>query len=304
MSEFGNTSQRDKLRFRNRETTMHRRTVLRAFPALAGCAAHASPGSPPRIRIGLTAVILADQAAFLSRWGSYLSRRTDTDVTFTARESYQEILNLLFSGHLEAAWLCGYPFVRHQARLELLSVPLFEGQPLYRSYLIRPVGQRHKVDGWADLKGRVLAYSDPLSNSGWLVPQAQLRRANLRPRDLRRAFFAHGHRNVAEAVAAQLADAGGIDGYVWETMRRQGMAAAFASEVIWRSESFGFPPLVVQRGMLGESARRLQSALAAMDQDTIGKALLQALNLDGFAQEPASIFASIERLAEEQAQAG
>ncbi len=283
---------------------MQRRTVLRVLPALAGCAGAASARNVPRIRIGLTAVILADQAAFLSRWGSYLSGRTHADVTFTTRESYQEILDLLFGGHLEAAWVCGYPFVRQRARLELLSVPLFEGQPLYRSYLIRPMGQRQKIEGWADLKGRVLAYSDPLSNSGWLVPQAQLRQADLRARDLRRSFFAHGHRNVAEAVAAQLADAGCIDGYVWETMRRQGMAAAFATEVVWRSESFGFPPLVVQSGMYDAAARRLQSALAGMDQDALGKSLLQALNLDGFALEPASIFASIERLADEQAQAG
>ena len=147
----------------------------------------------------------------------------------------------------------------------------------------------------------MLAYSDPLSNSGWLVPQAQLRAAGLLPRDLRRGFFAHGHRNVAEAVAARLADAGCIDGYVWETMRRQKMTAAERTEVVWRSEPYGFPPLVVRKGALGELTQQLRLSLLAMSQDVEGQGLLQALNLDGFAQEPGGIFASIEKLAAEQA---
>jgi phosphonate transport system substrate-binding protein len=278
---------------------MQRRTLLQALPALAGWSA-ANAADRPRIRIGLTAVILADQVAFLSRWGSYLSSRTGVSVTFSARESYQEILDLLFGGQLDAAWICGYPYVLQQARLELLAVPIYEDKPLYRSYLIRPAGKSNGIEGWSDLKGRVLAYSDPLSNSGWLVPQAQLRSVGLLPRDLRRGFFAHGHRNVAEAVAARLADAGCIDGYVWETMRRQRMLAAERTEVVWRSEPYGFPPLVVRKGALGDLTQQLRSSLLAMGQDAEGRALLQALNLDGFAQESGSVFASIEKLAAAQ----
>ncbi len=281
---------------------MRRRTLLQALPALAGWTSldASRAAERPRIRIGLTAVILADQVAFLSRWGDYLSSRTGASVTFSARESYQEILDLLFSGQLEAAWICGYPYVLQQTRLELLAVPIYEDKPLYRSYLIRPASKSNGIEGWTDLKGRVLAYSDPLSNSGWLVPQAQLRAAGLLPRDLRRGFFAHGHRNVAEAVAARLADAGCIDGYVWETMRRQKMTAAERTEVVWRSEPYGFPPLVVRKGALGELTQQLRLSLLAMSQDVEGQGLLQALNLDGFAQEPGGIFASIEKLAAEQ----
>jgi phosphonate transport system substrate-binding protein len=40
-----------------------------------------------QLRIGLTPVILADQVAFLSRWGRYLSARTGCEVSFKARES-------------------------------------------------------------------------------------------------------------------------------------------------------------------------------------------------------------------------
>lgn len=286
---------------------MDRRALIKALPALAGLAAatgfDANGGALPRIRIGLTAVILADQVAFLSRWGIYLSDRMNVPVSFVARESYQAILELLFSGQLEAAWICGYPYVQHKARLELLAVPIYQGQPLYRSYLIRPTGTGSAISGWADLRNRVLAYSDPLSNSGWLVPQAQLRAVGLTQRDLRRGFFAHGHRNVAEAVAAKLAEAGCIDGYVWETMRRQKMAAAERTEVIWQSEPYGFPPLVVRSGIPAAVTSQLREALLNMKDVAEGRLLLQSLNLDGFEQEPESTFTSIARLAAEQERA-
>lgn len=250
----------------------------------------------PVLRIGLTAVILADQAAFLARWSMYLSLRMGVQVVFVARESYQAILDLLFSNQLDAAWICGYPYVRHQAQLRLLAVPLYQGEPLYQSYLIRTRGAAIKLNGWSDLKNRVLAYSDPLSNSGWLVAQAQLRAAGLSPNDLRRSFFAHGHSNVAEAVASGLAHAGCIDGYVWETMQLQKMAAVANTQVIWKSDFYAFPPIVARQGDPNPALEGLGRALLTMHDDAQGKELLQALNLNGFSTPAAAQFDSIKAL--------
>ena len=291
---------------------MRRRAVLKlalgAAASIGTAARAADAANDARVRIGLTAVILADQVAFLSRWGQYLSVRTGRPVSFIARESYQGILDLLFGGQLEAAWICGYPYVLHQSRLQLLPMPLYQGKPLYQSYLIRPRGgigaNTDGVTGWADMKGKVLAYSDPLSNSGWLVPQAQLRAAGVAPRDLRRGFFTHGHRNVAEAVAARLAQAGCIDGYVWETMRRQKMAAVDQTEVVWKSAPYAFPPLVAREGVPADTVQGLCTALLRMKDDSEGRGLLDALNLDGFRQESPKLFDSIAALAAAQNRAG
>lgn len=223
--------------------------------------------------------------------------RVGMDVAFVARDSYQTILDLLFSGQIDAAWICGYPFVRFESELSLLAVPLYQGQPLYQAYLIRSKYSDDEIRGWADLKGRVLAYSDPLSNSGWLVAQAQLAKAGVLARDLKRGFFTHGHRNVAEAVAARLAHAGSIDGYVWETMRVQGMTAIAKTEVIWKSALFGFPPLVMRNGHKPSQLASLRVALLQMADDDEGRELLSSLNLTGFAKGQASLFESIRQQA-------
>lgn len=278
---------------------MDRRSCMQ-FMATAGYGALGFPvfaGSSERLRIGLTAVILADQVAFLSRCGRYLSERVDCNVSFVARESYQSILELLASDQIDVAWICGYPYVRDEANLSLFVVPLYQDKPEYQSYLIRSKESKVLIKGWTDLRGRVLAYSDPLSNSGWLVAQAQLAKAHLQPLDLKRTFFAHGHRNVAEAVAARLADAGAIDGYVWETMRLQGMAAVAQTEVVWKSDFYGFPPLVTKKGSNHPKAPGLQAALLTMHQDEVGRELLQALNLTGFTKGAPVLFDSIRRQA-------
>lgn len=250
-----------------------------------------------RLRIGLTAVILADQAAFLARWADYLSQRLDAQVTFVSRDQYQAVHDLLFSGQIDAAWTCGYPFVRFQSQLQLLAVPIYQGQPLYQSYLIRPAGGEASIRGWAGLRDKVFAYSDPLSNSGWLVAQGELARAGIGQRDLKRTFFAHGHRNVAEAVASRLADAGSIDGYVWETMRLQHMPGAMQTEVIWKSRLHGFPPIVATTGADVVKVNALRRSLLGMPNDETGRALLKSLNLDGFIAGQPGIFESIRQLA-------
>lgn len=273
----------------NRRRLVAGALVLGAAPRLAL--------TQERLRIGLTAVILADQAAFLARWADYLSQRLDARVSFTSRDQYQAVHEMLSNGQIDAAWTCGYPFVRFESQLQLLAVPLYKGQPLYQSYLIRPLGGEVTVRGWTDVAGKVFAYSDPLSNSGWLVAQGELATVHLDQKDLKRSFFAHGHRNVADAVASRLADAGSIDGYVWETMRLQGMPGAIQTEVIWKSRQHGFPPLVVPAGTEPAKLEALRRSLLGMPNDEAGRGLLKSLNLDGFIAGQPSIFDSIRQLA-------
>lgn len=247
------------------------------------------------LKIGLTPVILADQAAFLTRWATYLGQSISGTVTFVARTEYQLVLDMLLQRQIDVAWLCGYPYIEYQSRLSLLAVPLYQDTPTYQSYLIRPQGS--SITGWLDLRNKVLAYADRLSNSGWLVAQAQLLEAGVSTKQLKRSFFAYGHKHVAESVASHLADAGAIDGYVWETMRKQGMQAALDTDVVWRSRSFGFPPLVALNGTTHPLVTPLQQTLLAMSQHSPGQALLHDLNLDGFVAGEPSMYDSIRQMA-------
>lgn len=234
------------------------------------------------LRIGLTPVILEDQLSFLDEWQAYLEQHVGRDVRFVRRNSYGEVVDLALRGRIDFAWLCGYPYVQHEARLDLLAVPLFQDAPLYEAYLIVPADDE-QTESITDLAGKVFAYSDPNSNSGWLYGQQLLDEAGVDPeRFFRRTFFTFGHRKVVEAVAERVAHGGLVDGYVWETLARTRPDLTGRTRIVHRSEPFGFPPLVASPGASEGDRQALRAALFGMDRDEQGQALLEKLNLAGF----------------------
>ncbi|MBA1148035.1 PhnD/SsuA/transferrin family substrate-binding protein [Ectothiorhodospiraceae bacterium WFHF3C12] len=253
--------------------------------------ASAWAGEP--IRIGLTPVFLDDQVSLLQRWRGYLEEHLGRPVRFVQRTTYSEINDLLARGRVDAAWICGAPYLRQRDVVDLLAVPVFHGEPRYRSYLIVPADD-NRTQGWTDLRGKVFAYSDPDSNSGSLYPKTVMRQKGLDPdRLFRTSFFAWGHRNVVEAVASGLAGAGAVDGYVWETLRRFEPGLTAQTRVVERSREFGFPPLVIREGVAESTRDALRRVLIRMGDEERGRALLDALNLDGFTRGSPQLYQGI-----------
>ena len=123
---------------------MNRRGFLRRSVAIAAAApltnlqtaAQAIAGSDRVIRFGLTPVFLSNDLALLENLERYLARATGYQVELVQKRTYQEITTLLVAGQLDAAWICGFPYIRFRESLELLSVPVWRGRPVYQSYLI------------------------------------------------------------------------------------------------------------------------------------------------------------------------
>lgn len=260
------------------------------FLACLLLAGNLAADSDKAYRIGLTAVILTDQTSFLKQWQHYLSNALRRPVRFVQRQTYREVTDLLLNGDLDAAWTCGYPYVRNRDQLKLLAVPLFNGQPLYRSYLIVPASDT-ETRGMEDLKRKVFAYSDPDSNSGFLYPQVSLIRAGIEPgRFFSKSFFTWAHRDVVKAVADGVAQGGAVDGYVWETLARHEPVLTAGTRVVSKSPLFGFPPLVVRKDISRPHFYALRTALLKMASVAEGKRLLQRLNLDGFTEGDDALF--------------
>ncbi|WP_233847959.1 substrate-binding domain-containing protein [Paraburkholderia sp. HD33-4] len=264
-----------------------RRTLVHAVGAglaLATCASarHALAVPQQKLLFGTTAVFLDNQVRLLSKWRAYLESRLEQEVHFVQRGSYGEITELLLADQIDIAWVCGYPYVTHADRMKLLAVPQYEGKPLYQSYLIVPKSDEG-VTTITELKGQVFAYSDPQSNSGYLVPRTELIRNGIDPRRFfSKAFFTFAHRKVVEAVSSGLASAGEIDGYVYDTMVKQLPDSVSNVKVAWKSPQYGFPPLVARKSISIETFARAQLCLLSMTEDEDGRELLHYLNLDRF----------------------
>ncbi|MBK1672168.1 ABC transporter substrate-binding protein [Ectothiorhodospira shaposhnikovii] len=277
--------------------SLRRRRTLQALGCL-GALGWARAGADEPIRFGLTPVFLDDQVGFLGRWRWYLEGRLERPLQFVQRRSYDEILQLLLEGRIDFSWLCGYPYWRHRHRLALVSVPVYEGAPLYRAYLIRHAEDPHLQD-LNRLRGRTFAYSDPDSNSGYLYVRHRLQQQGLDPATLfGRSFFTLAHRRVIEAVAVRLADAGAVDGYVWDVLSRRAPGITDDTRVIERSDPFGFPPVVASRHLAPTLSESMQRVLNGMHRDTDGRALLAELALDRFETAAPDLYEDIGRMAD------
>lgn len=247
------------------------------------------------LRFGLTPVFLVSDLGLLAGLQRYLSEATDHAVQLVTRRTYQEITALLVSRQLDAAWICGFPFVAYRNDLALVAVPIWRGQALYQSYLIAHLGQSART--LAELKGTIHAFSDPDSNSGYLVTRAALAELGVAPRDFfAQSFFTYGHRNVIRAVATGLATSGSVDGYVYEVLREVEPALVQATRVVAQSEWLGFPPVACAASLLAtEKIVRLRQALLGMHLDPIGREVLSMLKLDAFRETDTGIFDGIAR---------
>lgn len=274
--------------------SVNRRRLLSALSAsvlpFSCLVAPASGADEQPIRFGLTPVFLSNDLELLGNLKAYLERVMGSEVQFVTRRTYQEITAMLVSGQLDAAWICGYPFVQYRERLDLVAVPVWRGEPLYQSYLITRTGRTAK--DFTELKGDHHAFSDPDSNSGYLVTRALLAEHGETPAAFfRRTFFTYGHRNVVRAVASGLAESGSVDGYVFEVLREVEPDLIEQTAVLRRSERLGFPPIACPRGAASwPGISRLIAALLSMHDDPQGLSVLDTLRLDRFTTAPPSLF--------------
>ncbi len=247
----------------------------------------------PPIRIGLTPVFLDDQSAFLNAWRRYLESHLGRSVVFTQRGSYREIVDMLREDKLDFAWLCGAPYVRNKKYFRLVAVPLYRGEPLYRSYLIVPSTDNQTRSLW-DLRGKVFAFSDPDSNSGHLYPEYLLAKKGIQPASFfSKSFFTWSHRKVVEAVASGLAQGGAVDGYIWDTLSKTHPELTSRTRIVTESPQFGHPPIVARRSTSKKDVAALQQVLFLMVHDIKGGPLLDQLNLGGFVYGDEHLFDSI-----------
>jgi phosphonate transport system substrate-binding protein len=251
----------------------------------------------PPVRIGLTPALLHYQHSLNAKWKTYLEERLRRPVVFVQRDSYRETMDLLAQQRIDFAWVCSYPFVTLKDEVKLLVVPLYQGRTVYRSYLI--VRQSDTTTSTiADLKGRVFAYADPLSNSGYVAPRFALKKLGADPNTFfKRTFFTWSHRMVIQAVADGLSDGGAVDSYVWDSLALLDPSLVRRTRIVSQSQEFGFPPIVAHRSVSHEDFTRLQDVFLEMNANPAGREILGRLNLDGFTRGNRAMYNSVAEMA-------
>ena len=98
----------------------------------------------------------------------------------------------------------------------------------------------------------------------------------------RKTFFTWSHQDTVRAVAVGLAQAGAVDGYIWETLAGIEPELTRETRVVAKSDWYGFPPIAARASLAADDLEAIRRIFVTMDDDDEGRRLLGRMNLDGF----------------------
>jgi len=227
----------------------------------------------------------------------YLSEKTGRPVELVQRRTYLEVNDLVERGEVDLAFVCTSAYISGQSQfgMQLLVAPQVNNETVYHSYLIVPADSLAK--DMADLKGKVFAFTDPISLTGRAYPTYLVKQLGSTPEAFfGRTFFTYSHDEAIYAVANHLADGAAVDSLVYDFALSRDPSLAEKTQIIHTSPAFGIPPVVVGPDVRPQVAAELQTLLLEMSDNPNGQAALKSVGINRFVLIDDSAYESVRSL--------
>ncbi|MEW6601182.1 MAG: phosphate/phosphite/phosphonate ABC transporter substrate-binding protein [Nitrospirota bacterium] len=253
-------------------------------------------GSPLRIAVG-GMITPKEGFYYYKQLLDYIGKKLGKRVEFVDREDYAEINALVKQRDVDLAFVCGGPYVDGHGEfgMELLAAPVAYGGTVYYSYIIVP--KDSPVNSFEQLRGRTFAFTDPLSNTGKLVPTYMLARMNETPETFFKSFdYAHAHDKSIKAVATGVVDGAAVDSLIWEYENRTNPQYTSRTRIIKKSLPYGIPPIVIHPGMDAQLKESLRQIFLNAHNDEEGKKILEGMMVEKFVSIDDSAYESIREM--------
>lgn len=227
----------------------------------------------------------------------YLGAKTGRPIELVQRRTYMEINDLIENGEVDLAFVCTSAYIVGSGDfgMELLVAPQVQGETVYRSYLIVPIDS--PAHDMADLRGKVFAFTDPISLTGRAYPTSLVQQLGTNPEDFfSRVFFTYSHDEAIYAVANGLADGAGVDSLIYYYAVARDPSLAERLKIIHQSPPFGIPPVVVNPSLRPQTKAEFQAILLEMATDPAGQDALAAIGVDKFVSIEDSTYEPVRSL--------
>lgn len=263
----------------------------------------AEAGDIPRLPLRVAVAAVISPKATIETYASlrdYLAEKLGRPVELVQRSTYAEVNDLVEAGAVDMAFVCGGALVEGERDfdMQILAAPQVNGETEYYSYLIVPADS--PAQSMADLRGGSFAFTDPLSNSGYLAPSWRLRQMGEPPDTFfASTIFTNSHDNSIQAVADHLVDGAAVDSLVYEFLEAGGSPLIESLRVIERLGPYGIPPVVVHPDIDPDLRAGLLTVLLGMSADAAGRAALARLRIDRFVEIDPAAYQSLRAIAAE-----
>jgi len=246
------------------------------------------------------AAITSPQVTFEKYEGllNYLSDSLNRPVELVQRRTYAEANELIRSRDAVLGFVCAGPYVvgRRDFGLEILAVPQVNHESTYYSYII--VSDESPADSLSDLRGRSFAFTDPLSNTGYLAPMWRLHELGLSSNGFfSSTSFTYSHDNSVRAVADHVVEGAAVDSLVYDDAVEHNPRYRAEVRLVEKLGPYPNAPVVVHPDLSPEIKERLRELLLGMAGTPEGRAALAPLRIDRFVVLPDSDYDVVRRMA-------
>ena len=215
---------------------------------------------------------------------NYIAEKAGRKSIFVSGFTYNQVDNLFQKGQVDVGFLCNTHYARRSKAVgfEPIAAPIVTGynKTKFQIYII--VHKDSRITSLEDLKGKTVDFSDPLSTTTIYGANMLLKRNETIKSYFGKAIYSGSHDMTIEMVANGLADAGFIDGHIWDYHDKVRPVYSQKTKVIHRSSDFTIPPVVVSKTTDKALRQEIKKILFTMHEDAKGRDILKKLRIDKF----------------------
>jgi len=232
----------------------------------------------------------------------FLGRKLGMPVRTNVVLDYASVVEAMQSNRTDLAFMGPLQYLL--AHQQCQAIPIlgekYNGKPTYTAKIF--VRRDSGIRTLADLRGKRMAFVDPISSSGYLYPLSMFRAAGLIPAGqkaegfFRRVYFAGGDEQAIRAVHNRFADAAGVGEYSHVLLRPEERDQVIP---IAHSEPIPSHCIVARRGLEASLISRLQEIFLSLERTPDRRYLKALYNVDGYVRVTPQTYAPVETLARE-----
>ncbi|MCZ6554524.1 MAG: phosphate/phosphite/phosphonate ABC transporter substrate-binding protein [Candidatus Dadabacteria bacterium] len=227
----------------------------------------------------------------------YLQKEMGIAVKGYVTQDHAAAVEALRNGEADISFMGGLPYVLAHEIIgaEVILSEVYRGSPTYRAriFVLRDSG----IEKVEDLKGKSIAFADPISESGFIYPleimvEAGLLKRGDDPKEVfSNVYFAGGYQQAIQALANGLVDAAGVSQFADLLLTPEQLP-----KITWIAESKPIPShlVCVRKGLDKERVDAFKQAMLKLNQPENKHLLKYVYGPDGYIEASHSDYKSVE----------
>lgn len=231
---------------------------------------------------------------------SYLEKRLNRKVRYFVATDYAGVVEALRNKTADMGFMgpLQYVMAHHHAGAHAILGELYNGKPYYTSRIF--VRKDSGIKSLDDLRGKSIAFVDPISSSGYLYPLNLFKQKGLFKGGgedfFKRLYYAGGDEQAIRAVYNKFVDAAGIGQFSYRLLRPEER-----DEIVYVGESDRLPShcVVVRDGLSEDDVEQLRQALLDLNEGPNHGLLKYLYGVDGYIRVTDDDFHEVAKVARE-----